>query len=209
MVLLTPRSASAVRNLTLFAHLMHIIARVCATLAIRRHAVFLPQPVFASSCLLLALLFLPAVGSLFSSWVLGSLLWLFFPLSCLHRPVRGTGAATPRALCEAFSKGFQDISFVDLFSPIVVLNLGFTLIILHVVLDTFTARLVLSPCSFTLLVVLGARPCFNGLHVLSVVWWSPAPPLFSLPRAARAGRYLQSSAAPAVASRNDFMFHCC
>ena len=84
----------------------------------------------------------------------------------------------------------------------------------------FTARLVLSPCSFTLLVVLGARPCFrgfpftarsssHGFHVLRVVWWSPAPPLFSLPRAARVGRYLQSSASPAVVSRNDFVFHCC
>ena len=57
----------------------------------------------------------------------------------------------------------------------VVLNLGFTLTILHVVLDliilhvvlglllgTFSARLVLSPCSFTLLVVLGAS-CLRTL----------------------------------------------
>ena len=46
-----------------------------------------------------------------------------------------------------------------------------------------------------------ARSSSNGFHVLRVVWWSPAPPLFSLPRAARVGRYLQSSAAPVVVSQ--------
>ena len=75
----------------------------------------------------------------------------------------------------------------------------------------------LSPCSFTLHVVLGARPCFqwfpftarsssNGFHVLRVVWWSPAPRLFPLPRAARVGHYLQSSAAPAVVSQTTSCF---
>ena len=54
---------------------------VCATLATRRFAVFLPQPVFASSCLLLAMLFYQLQGPLFSSWVLGSLPWLFLTSS--------------------------------------------------------------------------------------------------------------------------------
>ena len=38
---------------------------------------------------------LPAIGPIFSSWVLGSHPWLSFPLSCLHCPVPDTGAATP------------------------------------------------------------------------------------------------------------------
>ena len=42
-----------------------------------------------------------------------------------------------------------------------------------------------------------------------MVWWSPAPPLFTLPQAARVGRCLQSSAAPVVVSQNDLMFCCC
>ena len=66
------------------------------------------------------------------------------------------------------------------------------LYLFHVVIGYFhrtpgavsPARLVLSPCSFTLVVLLGARPCFkrfpftarsssDGFHVLRVVWWSP------------------------------------
>ena len=86
-------------------------------------------------------------------------------------------------------------------------------------LGTFTARLVLfhsTPVSLVLHASCGPwcealfpRGSFHRtlvLHVLRVVWWSPAPPLFSLPRAARVGRYLQSSAAPAVVSQTTSCF---
>ena len=105
---------------------------------------------------------LPAVGPLFSSWVLGSHPWLFFTLSCLHCPVRGASAATPRAPLTSVRPCFQGLPghFIDpsrrsepwlhfdhpsrcsrVPSP-------------HA-WCCFTARLVLSPCSFTLLVVHG------------------------------------------------------
>ena len=58
-----------------------------------------------------------------------------FLLSCLHCPVRGTGAATPRAPLTSVRPCFQ--GFPGHFIHRVVLNLGFTLIILHVVLGYF------------------------------------------------------------------------
>ena len=212
MVLLTSRSASAVRNLTLFSHLIHIIARVCHS----RHSSARGLPAAGSLCKFLPAVgyaLLPAVGPFFSSWVLGSHPWLFFPLSCLQCSVRGTGAATPRAPLTSVRPCFQGPR-APFLTHHVVLNLGFTFghssrcsrVLSPHAWCCFTARLVLSPCSFTLLVVLGARPCFqgfpftarssnDGLHVLRVVWWSPAPLLFSLPRAARVERYLHYSAA--------------
>ena len=140
-------------------------------------------------------------------------------LSCLHSTVRGTVAATPRAPLKYVRSCFRRLPGHFIHPLRHSEPWRFTLIILHVVLGYFhhtfcalppsrssrvlsphacavsTARLVLSPCSFTLLVVRGARPCFqgfpvtarsssNGFHVLRVVWWSPTPPLFSLPRAA-------------------------
>ena len=76
----------------------------------------------------------------------------------------------PRALLTSVRHCFQGLPGHCVRTPFlthhVVLNLGFTLTILHVVLDlvvgTFSARLVLTPCSFTLLVVLGAS-CLRTL----------------------------------------------
>ena len=148
--MVTPRSASAVRNLTLFPRLIHIIARVCHS----RHSSARGLPVAASLRKFLPAVgyaLIPAVGPLFSSWVLGSHPWMFFPLSCLHCPVRGTGAATPRAPLTSVRPCFQGLR-APFLTHHVVLNLGFTLIILHVVPGSFHrtpgARLVLSPCSF-------------------------------------------------------------
>ena len=105
--------------------------------------------------------FLPAVGPLFSSWVLGSLPWLFLTssrsalffmgpwvlslavfllilpaLSCARHWRRDPAGTTPGHFIRT-----------PIHAHHVVLNLGFALIILHVVLRTFTARLVLFHCT--------------------------------------------------------------
>ena len=65
MVLLTPRSASAVKNLTLFSHVIHIIARVCLS----RHSSARGLPAATSLRQFLPAVgyaLLPAVGPFFS-----------------------------------------------------------------------------------------------------------------------------------------------
>ena len=91
MVLLTPRSASAVRNWTLFLHLIHIIARVCLSPTVGSRSSFHSQSSQVLACCWLcsfascrsALFFLlPGVPSLADSheqWVLVSHPWLFSP----------------------------------------------------------------------------------------------------------------------------------
>ena len=126
MVLLTHRSDSAVRNLTLFPPDTH--HQTCAT----RHSSARGLPTATSLRQFLPAVgypLLPAVGPLFSPWVLGSLPWLFlasnrsalfrmgpwvpfladFPLSCLHCPARGTGAAMPRAPLTSVMPCFQGL----------------------------------------------------------------------------------------------------
>ena len=91
-----------------------------------------------------------------------------------------------------------------LFSIWIILHVVLDLIILHVVLGlllgTFSACLVLSPCSFTLLVVLGASS--NDFHVLRVVWWSPAP-LLLLPSTCCACRVCSTLPRASVGSRSS------
>ena len=80
---------------------------------------------------------LPAVG--FALFFLGP--WFpslaVFPLSCLHCPVRGTGARDPANTTHVCEGLFPRASRPFSFTHRVVLNLGFTLIILHVVLGYF------------------------------------------------------------------------